>query len=263
MPQRRLEAERILEIMRLRVQGLSIDKILLALEYGVARGSVAKYTRLIDDLDDEIKARDLLFEWSRLDLCKCPWEASEWLTECQFVFEAAALASAFASDCSENGLEVDEIRARLSNREPFTNRLADWCWRVHLVDPNLDSNEVVMIAPVYASCEQLRDLIPDEPPIDMRWLDALLRYRPYSSRQDFSVYHQAAVLGVIPRMPSFKTISILTDLPTNPEIRYKGSMTVLDRFGLWLVERIDRWAETELQDRELQAKTDAELDTEA
>ena len=97
----------------------------------------------------------------------------------------------------------------------------------------------------------------------MRWLDALLRYRPYSSGKEFLVYHQAAALGVIPRMPSFETISILTDLPTNAEIRYKGSMTVLDRFGLWLVERIGRCAETELQNRELQAKADAELDTEA
>ena len=242
MTRRKLDSTLVLQIFQLRVQKKTIDQILEVMgDDVVSRGTVAKYVRVYDDMPGHLKLSDLPFEWCRLERAGLPWEASEWVMECQFVLERYHFEG--WSEMSRKGTDTEASRL-MSGFEPLTNRWADWCWRVHQADPNLKAGEVLTVAHCYSHAQQIHDLLPDEPEMDMRWLDAVLRYRPYASKEEASIYEatlEAGLLSVAPGLLDLITgVEVhLSELPSAPKGQFWGSMGYWDGLFLWLNTRID------------------------
>ena len=69
--------------------------------------------------------------------------------------------------------------------DPFTNRWAYWCWRVHLAVPNFEPKWVLLVARVYSGVDQMGDLVPDAPTIDLSWLDTYLTHQGETEGKTF------------------------------------------------------------------------------
>lgn len=245
MARRSLKPTLVLKIFQLRVQKKSIDEILEAMNDTVSRGTVAKYVRVFDNLPDSGKGLDLTFEWNKMEITGIPWEASEWLLKCEHanelrhVGDAADGKSILTSEDDDFVLKIDWL--------PFTNRWANWCWRVHQADPTLTPEITLLIAHCYSNGERMRDLLPHETQLDMRPLDALLRYRPYNSQLEYESYIEAifgwgqipAIFEILENLDAIE--AKLANFPgSQGELQYQGSMELWMELVDWLGKRLHR-----------------------
>lgn len=136
-----------------------------------SRGSVQNVVHQWEQLPEEIKERDLPFQWHELHKARIPWEAAHWVLNCAFVYN-------FIFTNSLNKI-LSETNLHLGPFEPFTNRWATWCWRVHLAAPDLNVYvDLLALAEKYVHEEQVNDLLLGHPGMDVEDLDSFLVYRP-------------------------------------------------------------------------------------
>ena len=134
----RLRPDLQLVIVQKRSLGFSIDKIRVELEREVAegkwdkppsRGAIQNVVNRWDNLDSEIRDRELPFVWDQLERARIPWEASRWVLECQAHHEAARIH--YAVSLINSGEPMERMDLLVAQTGRFTNRLATWSWRVH------------------------------------------------------------------------------------------------------------------------------------
>ena len=204
---------------------LSLDRILERLaKYESwdplpSRGSVQNVVRDWEELPLEIRQRDMPFQWFDLQIARLSWEASEWVLRCQHFHQIVLERYAAAMEAS--GSSLDDIVVRLGVWETFTNRWATWCWRVYQAAPSLVESRVLSIALEYSQVEQLQDLVPDAPLVDISGWDAFLRWAPWRAPNWASLYAAAIGHGIISRVPDaegiFSTTLALNRLPPSSE----------------------------------------------
>ena len=89
------------------------------------------------------------------------------------------------------------------DRPLFTNRMAAWCWRVHRLAPELETDWVTLFAELCAWTEMCRDVLGE--PMDLSGLWAYLGLRVWESEAGEDVYIDLARKGNIgPMRPSSK-----------------------------------------------------------
>ena len=116
------------------------------------------------------------FEWRQLEAARVPREVSRWLMDCQGTSDLTISGSAMQRlGRKVNDEPYDGGDMPLHSFEPFTNRWACWCWRVHLAVPDMDVLSTLDVARIYAGQEQLAELVSGGPG-DLKWLDMYLRY---------------------------------------------------------------------------------------
>ena len=175
-----------------------------------SRGSVQKVVHWWDGLDFNIRSRDLPFEWQRLDRAHIPWEASKWVLSCKFLIDRFGKVKG----------TPESVKSLLEGWEPFSNRWATWCWRVHLAAPELPELAVVGIAAEYAFAEAATDFgFTSES--GMQGIDAFLSWRPWESVNQAREYEKAVNDGHIPSIPLFNydvnvqpNVSAMTGIPS-------------------------------------------------
>ena len=195
----------------------SLDRILDRLrEEGFdplpSRGSVQNVVHAWGKLPKDVKNRDLPFQWHQLDRARIPWEASEWVLDVLHAHEWQVMG--LAKRAEEPDLPSFSAAQILERRGRFTNRMATWSWRIHQAAPEITPGYVLVLANLYALEEQARDVLADNPPMQVEPYDAWLTFRPY--RMDFegtedagniyedagNIYDDAIRLGMIPALPS-------------------------------------------------------------
>jgi len=170
----------------------SIDAILDCLEKEgfdrlPSRTTVAAIIREWENLPEEIRWRDLPFQWNRLEVARVPWEASGWLLTCARALEVLKIRS-FQSTQGSHELW----------NSVFTNRRATWCWRVHLAAPDLDEIHVLALAFQYSDAEQANDLLPSQAYPSVEGTDGWLLYRPDMDEASGATYDTALELKLVP-----------------------------------------------------------------
>jgi hypothetical protein len=204
---------------------MSIDKIKAELEQEVLKGrwQKAPSRSAIDNVVkawekmEGVRSRELPFEWPLLHRARVPWESSEWIMKCAAAFDGLKLKA--VEELKSLGASPEEIASHLGWHGQFTNRLATWCWRVHQARPEYSPDFVCTIAEVYARAEQAKDLLPETPPMNVRWLDHYLKWRPDESSEAAYRYSQAIKFGMVEPMPDM--VSMITgdkplwDLPAS------------------------------------------------
>ena len=208
MPARSLKPNQILEIYRHRVQKLSIDKICEKLDHQISKGSVAKYVQHFDRLDKDLRERELPYEWTEPERARIPWEATSWVVDCLHTYELGILNN--IADVTARSPDADETEI-LEWNEPFSNRWATWCWRVHLAAPNISEGQALDIAIEYAIVERANDVLPVSSRVDIRgWDDWLRWWGRNESDMDLELwqlsYDEALRLGVLKPVPNVATI---------------------------------------------------------
>ena len=207
----------------------SIDKILDQLQDErfdplPGRGSVQNIIRQWEDLPENLRLRDMPFTWHRMEDCRAPWEASEWVCECQWILEETRLRYVSGSAKALDNPQEYERQFRTEFEIPphvvvqniptsleqiiegarrnliFTNRWAVWCWRVHLAVPDLTAGHVLGIAQRYALEEQAYDLLVEHPVMDVADVDAWLTFRPYMDSAMAIRYEFATDVGLAPKL---------------------------------------------------------------
>ena len=157
-----------------------------------SRGSVQNIVRSWEDLPEEVRQRDLHFQWHDLEKACIPWEAGNWVQTCLQVYEMAKIPA-------KAGLLL--MRFFISSVTPFafTNRWAKWCWRVHQVVPTYPAEIVLFLAREYTIAAQARDLLPDHPDMAVEGLTTFLRWFPdYAAPAEYlDQYQEAVQKGVI------------------------------------------------------------------
>ena len=170
-----------------------------------SRGSVQNVVNEWESLPDEVRVRDLPFAWQDLSASDTPWEASSWILACKSVYEF---------DLQQRKVhqlaEGEPSTLQLRSWEPFTNRWAAWCWRVHRAAMHLEHGKVLVLADKYVHVHQQRDLAPDATPTDLAPYDAFLQWRPDLDCPEAGehrrpgvrkAYDRAAALGLAPVLP--------------------------------------------------------------
>ncbi|MDA1095780.1 MAG: hypothetical protein O3B84_00785 [Chloroflexi bacterium] len=179
----------------------SIDKILDYLSdrqdiYGPppSRGWVAGVCQEWDQRPEEIRLRESPFRFHRLEEARIPWEGAASVMACWRAHLAMMVETAeIAQDTPPK--RSDGFKRIVTEREPFTNRLACWCWRVHGAYPTLEPDDVIAVAVLYAREERLYDLVGEEMHLDGP--DAWLAFRPNDDPKLADVYQKAGLLGLI------------------------------------------------------------------
>lgn len=236
---RRLTQEEKLTIYREHRKGLSNREVAALLEdedgNGPDQSTVARYVRKLPELplDDP-------FQWNLLENSGAPWKASMWVLECQFVWEYFG-----GSELARSHAQIEEEQG-MGAREVFTNRFANWCWRVHQADVSLEVREALKIARIYSYADQLGDLLPNEPRLDLRWLDAMLMFRPYISKSNYEIFRRAvesgqvaSSTGLLEAMDRANEVAELTDVPISRVI--SNWLSVL----LWLNLRLETFDDSD------------------
>ena len=167
--------------------------------------------RLVADLTEihggnpkKVGVLDEPFEWNRLEVYGLPLEASSyildiWVEQIEALPHVPELLKAwFPNSGNRNVISLKELYKRFH----VTAREARWWWRIHQVDPDLDSTGVVALAKCYLSKEYYRDVIGL--PLILSDLDAMLAYRPWASNTNSERYRSAVADGRIPRLQELK-----------------------------------------------------------
>ena len=169
-----------------------------------SRGSVQKIVSDWEHLPEEIRQRDLPFRWHQLDRARLPWEASGWVARCHVLYERYHLDGIERLTKMYPEADAQEI---LDFDDTFTNRWACWCWRVHLAVERLPEMRVLIIAYEYTLAEQIQDLVPDHPQIDMSGWDDMLLWLSYDLRpEDLVFYADALKHGLVKPIPDLADI---------------------------------------------------------
>lgn len=160
----------------------TIDAILERLSFDCAltgervpsRGTVGSVVQNWEKLPDEIRYRDMPFEWHEIERARIPWEASRWVLDCQ------AAQEQWLADCAVENANKGQMEriSKHNSANPFTNRWATWSWRVHQARPDWDPDRVWSIAFLYVYAEQAQDVLPDHPSLYLKGLQGLLAHRP-------------------------------------------------------------------------------------
>ena len=188
---------------------MSLDAILDQLvkegwQHIPSRGSVQNIVSDWEHIPEEIRQRDLPFRWHQLDRARIPWEASGWVSGCHVLYELQNLDSIERLTKKYQEHDAQEI---LGWGPTFTNRWACWCWRVHLAVERLPEMRVLIIAYEYALAEQIQDLVPDHPEIDMTGWDDMLRWlRPELPPEHLGFYADALKHGLVKPIPDLAAI---------------------------------------------------------
>jgi len=188
---------------------MSLDAILDKLQeegwqHIPSRGSVQNIVSDWEHIPEEIRQRDLPFRWHQLDRARIPWEASGWVSGCHVLYELQNLDSIERLTKKYQEHDAQEI---LGWGPTFTNRWACWVWRVHLAAERLPEDRVLTIAYEYALAEQIQDLVPDHPEIDMTGWDDMLRWlRPELPPEHLGFYADALKHGLVKPIPDLGTI---------------------------------------------------------
>ena len=136
----------------------SIDAILDKLEEeGIvpppARGTVHNVIREWEKQPEEIRTREFPFEWQHLDEARIPWESSKWILRCYQQQHQSQLET--VDFARSQHMDLGTLYVVVAT---FTNRLATWCWRVHLAAPDLNPKDVLTLALWSAALERMQDL---------------------------------------------------------------------------------------------------------
>ena len=166
---------------------MSLDAILNRLEVEdftvPSRGTVQNIVHQWSELPGDIRQRDLPFEWHQLERAGIPWEASRIVLDCLLSYERYVIRSAQAIETKP--IEGYSVAQFLRYKPVFTNRWATWCWKVSQALPDWAPNRVVIVAATYAMAEQARDLLPDQPSMEVAGYDAWLTFRPYQAEKEY------------------------------------------------------------------------------
>lgn len=230
----------------------SIDRIRVELERefsagrlnrAPSRGTVANVVRWWEDQPPSIRERDLPFQWHELEKARLPWEASSWILECKFLYEASKVSLCWGIEAGEYqtlGIGPECAQQVLGEVPPFTNRLATWCWRGHQAVPQMPMGSVqFLIAPKYAFEEQVHDFFPELSEAEALWpWDDWLTFRPDLDENQQSripgakrVYEEAIRLGIAMPLPGLEE-----------EIRrYLGLRTRVGLKQLHLIQNAPEW----------------------
>jgi len=166
--------------------------------------------RLVADLTEihggnpkKVGVLDEPFEWNRLEVYGLPWEASSyildiWVDQIENLVHLPKFLEIFPISGYPDVISHEELYKRF----PVTARAARWWWRIHQVDPDLDSVGVVALAKCFRGKEYYRDVIGL--PLILSDLDAMLAYRPWASNTNSERYRSAVADGRIPRLQELK-----------------------------------------------------------
>jgi hypothetical protein len=140
------------------------------------------------------------FEWNRLEDYGLPWESSSYILgtwaklidSLPYVAEFSKTGEPYTLDPIEISHEDVYSRFQLKARE------TRWWWRIHQVDPGLDSVGVVALARCFSTKEYYRDVVGL--PLILSDLEAMLAYRPWTSNTNSERYLSAVRDGRIPRL---------------------------------------------------------------
>ena len=171
------------------------------------RGSIQKYSREYDDLDQSKKDLDDPFEWHRLEDYGLPWEAGSYLLSMW--------------------REIQELRAQLNlthliipGRAP-TVRQARWWWRMHLAVPEMeDKRNVYLWAKEACKQELYRDLL--DKPLNLSGFNAYLAYQPWVNAENEMAYKTAWSEGRI-APPTIRFEEFVGDATSRSEALDKAS----------------------------------------
>lgn len=166
-----------------------------------SRGSVQNIVRDWENRDPEVRQRDVPFRWHQLDRTRLPWEASHWVLKCRLYFESRKASAAMK--LLETGREFEEVKRWMHMWEPFTNRWATWCWRVHQAAPDMHPDQVFQFAEKYVHEEQVLDLLADPSGMNVIALDDWLMVRLDDGPQPDVFYERIVSLGIIEPPPDF------------------------------------------------------------
>jgi len=155
-----------------------------------SRGTVQNIVTAWNELDPEIRLRDLAFRWHLLEDAEIPWEASDWTLICKATYESFYLGTA----ARQAATQPEDSTGPLFRLAPFTNRWAKWCWRVHLANPQLVPPLALGVAFKYAIEEQAHDLLPRRE-MDVEPMNGWLTYRPYVDQGFSEIYQDALRFG--------------------------------------------------------------------
>ena len=149
----------------------SIDKILDRMaQEGIdplpARGTVASVIREWEELPELVRWQESPFRWDHPDRADVPWEASHWIRQCsntetiEMLEIGNAVKGIVITDVGDppKVLKSEHSPVDMSPFVRFTNRLAKWCWRIHLAAPDLLPKDVLGLASIPATEEATFDL---------------------------------------------------------------------------------------------------------
>jgi hypothetical protein len=196
----------------------SIDVILRELDeeagddgYRPSRGSVQNVVHQWGKEVEAIRDRELPFQWHQLEKAGIPWEAGEWVGRCD-----AARIKGYIDLVGEGRVDIESLQSF----SKFTNRLARWCWRVHLVAPDLPPIIALEMARAYDQAEMAHDLLPSHPPMQTDVFDGWLslvgvgpKHDEYKERK--ALYIKAVEAQLVPRMTvsaGFQEVQQTSDL---------------------------------------------------
>ena len=164
------EKDRIIE---LRSSRHTIDQIVEILkDEGMYphRNTVAKYTKMYDELDEYTKAQDRPVNWDELPRLGIPRK------------DSALLLRLWAS----YGLE------KLPNK-----RLVKWWWKVYMAAPDAPVDKILEAALSFAMKERYMDITNEIIDFTGHW--AYLAFRPWESKERMDEYFNEVEAGRIPQ----------------------------------------------------------------
>ena len=117
----------------------SIDKILNQVSLEAwdplpSRGTVQNIVHNLDQVKSEKKFLDGQFMWANLSISGVPWDSGEVVLRCNKEFD----------------LLSRNMKEKFGYTNYFTNRLANWCWKIFLASQDLVFTEVLKLAWYYA-----------------------------------------------------------------------------------------------------------------
>lgn len=277
---KRLDPRVRLRVVQLRASNpehpLSIDKIIVRLsrEGGPvpARGSVQTIIKEWEDLPEEIRYRELPFEWHHLERARIPWEASRWVLECQAHHEQARIG--YAGALWVRGATREHIDKAVDSTGRFTNRWATWSWRVHLARPDWETGRVWAAAGLYTCAEQARDLLPDHPDLFPSGLQPIMAHMPdlWAEKPQWGAdYVDGLDFGILEPPPNLDQLDSLhrtfLQIPNLGELEATGTAGRSAALWVWinswltpLREYLDSWDdETQQEESEDARATEAKV----
>lgn len=184
-----------------------------------SRGAIHKVIADWKAIPEKIRSRDYPFEWQRLDKARIPWEASDWILRCiRLDYENQVGAAGFA-----HSLDIDLGTLHII-AATFTNRLATWCWRIHLAAPDLIPEDVQPLSLVCAAQERMKDIA--DRPMEIGMIEDWLVLRPdrerrYGVKGAWQRYWDAVGLGIV-KNPIPKTPDEAVEYVTTMLIQQQG-----------------------------------------
>jgi hypothetical protein len=161
----------------------------------VSERTISTWLNAFKSLAATMLILDSPFQWHHMESYSIPWEASAYLTEILF--------NKMPSNNSPARITFPDSTPpqMILDSTSFTGRIAQWCWRVHLVAPEIGTtvgqqSDVYHIAKQFAHRQMTADVLREQ--VDLKDLETILVYKPWLNDKRHQAYHQALYGEIVP-----------------------------------------------------------------